>query len=385
MARRGENIYHRKDGRWEGRYIKGRKPNGQPRFGSVYGHSYNEVKKRLIPLKAAYCAQASSVRSTMPFRDFLLTRLAEQRVSQIKASSYDSYFRIVHNHILPALGDYPMHRVTQQLVRKFLCELHSSGLADGTVRNIYRYLCSAVKSAVKSGAMAHDICADITLPKAKGKDIHALSLTEQQHLERTVMKTLRESKSRQGVEVMLALYTGMRVGEICALRWADVDFDSGVIRVSHTLQRLTLHGGDAKTAVRLGTPKSDSSQRKIPMSAQLTGLLRDLSAGATSEFVVAGRGEFVEPRVVQYRFERMLERARLPHVGFHALRHSFATRCMELNVDVTTISKLLGHSSVKLTLDIYTDSLLEQRRAAIRKLDSLTPAAFGIPDCNACL
>ncbi|MCL2463314.1 MAG: tyrosine-type recombinase/integrase, partial [Defluviitaleaceae bacterium] len=104
---------------------------------------------------------------------------------------------------------------------------------------------------------------------------------------------------------------------------------------------------------------------------RLSRLLLDLRRGTAGEFVVTGRQGFAEPRVVQYRFERLLEQARLPHMGFHATRHSFATRCLELGVDVATISRLLGHSSAKMTLDVYTDSLPEQRRAAMRKLDAL--------------
>ena len=372
MARRGENIYHRKDGRWEGRYIKGRKPDGKPQFGYVYGYSYGDVKKLLLPLKAACCEMHLEVKCTKPFRDYLLMNLAEKRTSRIKASSYDSYYRVVHNHIIPALGAYPMHRLTAQHMRQFLSDLHACGLSGGTVRNIFRYLYNVIKSAVRSGAIAADICEGIALPKSKPKAVRALSLAEQQRLEREAYALLQNNGP--GVEVILALYTGMRVGEICALRWEDVDFESNTIHVNHTLQRLNLHGKDAKTAVKLGTPKSDSSLREIPMSVQLSRLLRHMHRSARGEYVIAGRQGFTEPRVVQYRFEQMLKRAQLPHVGFHALRHSFATRCMELNVDVATISKLLGHSSAKLTLDIYTDSMMEHRRAAVCKLDGLAAA-----------
>ena len=373
MARRGENIYHRKDGRWEGRYIKGRKPDGKPRFGSVYGSSYGEVKNKLLPLKAAYCVKSPEARCTKPFRDYLLGHLAEKRNGRIKASSYDSYFRIVHNHLLPGLGSYPMHRLTDQIVQEFLSNLHNRGLSNGTIRNIFRYLSNVTKAAVKSGTMARDVCADVTLPKPKQAQARALSRTDQQNLERAASFAVRESDYKRGVEVMIALDTGMRVGEISALRWDDVDFGNEVIHVRHTLQRVSAHGKGAKTAVRLGSPKTGSSERVIPMNARLSRLLRELRVRAKGEFVVPGsrRTEFMEPRVMQYHFERILEQARLPHTGFHTLRHSFATRCMELGVDVATISKLLGHASVKMTADTYTHSMMEQRRVAVRKLDGL--------------
>ena len=374
MPKRGENIYHRKDGRWEGRYITGRKPDGKPRFGYVYGHSYGEVKKLLMPLKTACCEMRLESRNTKPFRDYLLMNLAEKRASRIKASSYDSYYRTVHNHILPALGAYPMHRLTAQQVQKFLLDMHDSGLSDSTIRNVFRYLSNVIRAAAKSGAMAQDICEGITPPKLSPKAVHALSLAEQQCLEREALAVLKKSGNKYGIEVILALHTGMRIGEICALRWKDVDFDSGMIHVNHTLQRLNLHGQGAKTVVKIGSPKSASSLRKIPMNAQLSTLLLVQQHGAKGEFVVPGRQTYTEPRAMQYRFEQMLKRAQLPRVGFHTLRHSFATRCMELNVDVVTVSKLLGHSSAKLTLDIYADSLMEQRRAAVCKLGNLTIA-----------
>jgi len=379
MAKRGENIYHRKDGRWEGRYIKGRKPDGKPRFGSVYGRSYGEVKKRLLPLKAAYYETGPETRNTKPFREYLLTNLAQKRTGCIKASSYDSYYRIVHNHIMPGLGNHLMHRLTQQYVEQFLVDLRNAGLSDGTVLNIFRYLAGVTRQAAKSGAMAKDVCAEILLPKPKRKKVSALSRAQQKSLEDAAMAAIRRSGGNQGVDVMIALYTGMRVGEICALRWSDVDFDSGIIHVRQTLQRLSLHDQDiktnTKTAIMVDAPKSESSLRAIPMGALLLSLMLDCRRSVHGNYVVAGHHGAAEPRTLQYRLERMLEQAQLPHVGYHALRHSFATRCVELNVDIATISKLLGHASIKLTADTYVDSFMEQRFAAAHKLDGLAIAA----------
>ena len=379
MARRGENIYHRRDGRWEGRYIKGRKPDGKPRFGSVYGPSYGEVKKQLLLLKAAYCERRLEARNTKPFREYLLTHLAQKCASRLKASSYDTYYRIVHKHLVPALGGIPMHQLTEQHAQQFLAGLRSDGLSDGTISNIFRYLSDVTKTATQSGAMARDICIEISLPKPKHKKVSALSRTQQKTVEDAAVAAMRKSGFRFGLDVMIALYTGMRVGEICALRWEDIDFDVGVIHVNHTLQRLSLYDHGTKKATRtsvvMGTPKSESSARDIPTNALLLRLLRAKRQSAKGEYVIEGRQGYVEPRVLQYRFEKLLERARLPHMGFHAMRHSFATRCMECNVDIATISKLLGHASVKQTADTYIDSLWEQRFAAVCKFDGLALAA----------
>jgi len=379
MARRGENIYHRKDGRWEGRYIKGRKPDGKPCFGSVYGPSYTEVKKRLMPLKAACCKMSLEARNTKPFGEYLLTHLAQKRASRIKASSYDSYYRIVHNHILLGLGKYPMHQLTQQHVERFLADLRAAGLSDGTILNIHRFLAGVTKQAAQSGAMAKDICVGISLAKPKRKKVSALSRAQQKIVEGAAMAALQKTGHSDGLDMMIALYTGMRVGEICALRWDDIDLDRGVIHVGHTLQRLNLYDQGTKkntrTALVTGAPKSDASLRDIPINAMLLRLLRSVRQRARGDHVIEGRRGPVEPRVLQYRFEKLLERARLPHVGYHALRHSFATRCAEQGVDAATIGELLGHSSSKTAEEVYIHSLMEQRFKAVYMLDSLALAA----------
>jgi integrase len=253
------------------------------------------------------------------------------------------------------------------MVQQFLLGLQERGLSDGTVLNIFRYLSGVVKQAVKAGAMAQDICAEVQPPRPKPKAARALSRAEQKQLERAVMG----KDTAQGIEVLLALYAGLRVGEISGLRWEDIDFDNGLIHVNRTLQRINPHEKGRKTAIHIGSPKSEASERVVPMGGRLSELLlkqRDLSKGP---YVISARKEFAEPRVVQYRFAQALKRAQLSPVGFHALRHSFATRCLEEQVDIVSISKLLGHSSVKLTSDTYTHSLLELRRAAVQKLDKL--------------
>jgi integrase len=381
MARRGENIYHRKDGRWEGRYIRGRKPDGKPCFGSVYGRTYGEVKKRLMPLKAAYSEGSREARNTRPFREYLLAHLAQKRASRIKDSSYDSYHRIVHNHLLLGLGKYPMDQLTRQHVERFLEDLRKTGQSDGSVLNIFRYLAGTTRQAAQSGAMVKDVCVEITLPKPKRKKVKALTRTQQSAVESAAMAAMQSSDFLDSLDILISLNAGLRLGEICALRWEDdVDLETGIIHINRTLQRLNLYGRDvgrcAKTAIVTDAPKSEASRRDVPANALLLRLLQARRKYAKSEYVIEGcRGQPVEPRVLQYRFEKLLKRARLPHVGYHALRHSFATRCAELHVDTATISGLLGHSSIRTTEETYIHSLMEQRFNAVYRLDALALAA----------
>lgn len=375
MARKGENIYRRQDGRWEGRYIKSRKPNGKACFGSVYGKTYGEVKKILMPLKAMYSESGRESVNTRPFREYLAAHLAKKR-NTVKASSYDSYHRM-NNHILLGLGAVPMHQLTQQHAEDFLDSLRRSGLSDGTVLNIFRYLAGVTKKAAQSGAMAKDACAGISLPKPKRKKVNALQRVQQKAVEGAAAAAMENSEFLLGLDVAIALNTGMRLGEICALKWDDLDLGNRVIHVNRTLQRLNLYGQEknSKTAIVTDAPKSEASRRDIPINAGLLELLRARRPHAKGPFVIEGRRGHVEPRVLQYRFEKLLERASLPHMGYHALRHSFATRCAELHVNTVTISRLLGHSSSRITEETYIDTLMEQRFAAVHRLDELALAA----------
>ena len=365
MPRKGENISKRKDNRWEGRYIIGRRADGRAIYRSVYGKSYSEVREKLLSLKME--AKKAPVEGHFPgtFGEYAALWLVEKTRS-IKPSTQDHYLRCLQNHILPVLGERPMQRLCPQDVSGFRAVLDEKGLGSGTMRNILRLLAALTKRAALTGAIECDACLDMELPKPPPRKAEVLTLAEQKRLERTAMQ------SENGFAVVLALYTGLRIGELCALRWEDVDLDARALTVNKTVQRLRSqeeHG--ALTAINIGAPKSASACRIISLPDCLLAQLCRLKAQSKSDYVISCRSGLAEPRVVQYRFERLLQLAALRHVNFHALRHTYATRCMELGMDVTTLSKLLGHSSVKMTLDIYTDSLMEHRTQAVKLLDKI--------------
>lgn len=164
----------------------------------------------------------------------------------------------------------------------------------------------------------------------------------------------------------------MRIGEICALKWEDIDFDSSIIHVKRTKQRICLPDDSGnKTQIIETAPKTPNSNRFIPISLKLKKSLLMWKNESQSPFVIANGDHAIEPRTVSYRFEQMKQQFGLRDVSFHSLRHTFATRCVELGVNIAAISSLLGHSSIKLTLDTYTSSFLEENRIAIKKLDEL--------------
>lgn len=366
MARKGENIYKRKDNRWEGRYIKGRRPNSRILYGYVYGRTYGEVRAKLLPLKYMYREISSrSVGFDGTVTDWAACCMEEIVRSDIKQSTYAYYNGILQNHILPCLGGRKLGSLTGKDIQSFVDHLSGSGLGPGTVHGVFGLLNRFLNKAVKKGALLVDPCGDVSLPKKAKPEINALTAAEQKKLEQAALE------DQHGIPVILALYTGMRIGEISALKWEDVDLEAGIIHVRRTAQRIACPNGNRKTKVVFGTPKSERSDRLIPLPDQIRAILSDAKEQSGNEYIISGRGSFAEPRVIRHRYYRILKKAGIRHIHFHALRHTFATRCMELHFDVTTLSRLLGHSSVKMTLDIYTDSLLEHKILSMHMLDKL--------------
>lgn len=370
MSKKGENIYKRKDGRWEGRYIKGKHPNGKPVYGYVYGYKFKEVRDKILPLKSYYLSQDTiHIKFWGTLRDWTLCWMHETVQSRIKPSTYANYYGMLENHILPALGDKKLASITQADVQQFITLLEQKRLRVNAIRNICGMLNRVMKAALKKNALFANPCQEIEFPAKEKTPVRALSLSDQRKLE------LAASKDKNGIAVFMALYTGMRIGEISALRWDDIDLESGKLYVSRTVQRISnLDNGitsAAKTKLYVGEPKSASGKRIIPLTPKLSALLREEKEKSRSFYVVSSYGNFTEPRTIRYRYEKILKVAGIEHLHFHGLRHTFSTRCIEKNMDVAALSRILGHSSIKMTLDTYVDSMYEQQYSSIHKLDGL--------------
>ena len=251
----------------------------------------------------------------------------------------------------------------------FVDNLIWTKLGAGAIRGVFGLLNRLLKMAAERGILFVNPCKGVRLPKSIIPNIEALTGTDQKKLEQIALH------DKYGISVLLALYTGMRIGEICALKWADIDLETGILRVRQTMQRIACRNGNRKTKIVFDTPKSEKSNRLIPLPSQLQAILSERYTHSESEYVVSCRSGFTEPRAVRYRYYQILKKARIKRIHFHALRHTFATRCMELRFDVTTLSRLLGHSSIKMTLDIYTDSLLEHKIVSMHMLDRIFPVA----------
>lgn len=369
MSRQGENIRLRRDGRWEAR-VKSFDEFGNATLKSIYGRSYQQVKERTL-LYLRDPADFLRLKGGIPFETVLIKWLDDNSV-RLKGGTISKYRQLISGQIVPSLGKMAVEDITAVIINQFLREKLTNGRADGkgglspsTVKTIMDIVLAARRYASENG-LCEPLAGKVFRPAIQSKEARVLDMGEQRKLE----AFLKEEPCRVKVGICLALHAGLRLGEICALSWNDVDFAEKVIHIRHTVARVMNSKGD-KTCYVLDSPKTKSSKRDIPMTDYLFTMLSESLRDARSPFVVsAGREEFLNPRSLESMFIRVLRKASLPRYNFHALRHTFATRCVEAGVDVKTLSEILGHSSVKITLDIYVHSSMELKRLQLEKLYS---------------
>ena len=287
----------------------------------------------------------------------------------VKPSSYQTYANIMNRRILPTLGSLRLCAVTPGVLHDFVESMQSSGLSDSTIKSTYRLLSSAMRYAFEEGLIQKNPCKKIRIPSSEKKEQRVLTRNEQNIIR-------KNATTHDDLPALLSLYTGMRLGEVCALKWSDFDWENQTVTVKRTVQRVSrrtdgnqnIENGN-KTQLLTGTPKSSRSHRVIPIPAFVLEHLKQLMLLTESVFVF-GVNSAAEPRTVQRRFGRLMNRLGIYGVHFHTMRHTFATRLLELGADVKTVSVLLGHSSSKTTLDIYAHSLIEQQRIVMNLLST---------------
>lgn len=371
MSKRGENIHKRKDGRWEGRFEKGRKPNGAIIYGSVYGKTYREVKEKLtLAAKGAEVPLLPKNR-VLYFKEVLLLWMEHNRI-HYKGATAKKNQDLIDTHINPALGDVKITKITATMINSFAMKKMQNGRLDGEgglsaayVRNMMLIISSAMKYAADE-QMCLPLKTDIFMPVVPKKDLPILSLTDQKKLENHLLLGIDPTR----IGVLLSLYTGLRIGEVCALSWEDIDFENNIIHVRHTVSRVknTNTSSSAKSVLIIDEPKTESSTRDIPIASILQPVLKQIIANASSKYVISEASDFLSPRTLEYRYHRLLDASGVESINFHALRHTFATRCVEAGMDIKTLSEILGHSDPSITLKIYVHSSIERKRNQLEKL-----------------
>lgn len=359
MARRGENIYNRKDGRWEGRYKAGYDVNGKAKYRSVYAKSYQAVKEKLMSLKSSPVKHEYS--GCLTVKELLEEWMSAVKL-KVKISTYANYRMKADKHILPAFGGIRYEKLTTKMLHSFIEEKMKLGLSAKYVSDIV----IVFKSMAKYTAITHNFqnpLANVILPKAEKKELNLLTESQQQQLCRTLM----EENSKTSLCVLLSMYTGLRVGEVCALKWSDIDLKKSILTVNRTVQRIKTINSACATTISIGKPKSRSSIRQIPLPKFLSDIMHYFHQRNDS-YVLSGSERIIEPRTMQYRFKSILKKANLPSINYHAIRHMFATNCVKAGFDVKTLSELLGHCSVETTLNRYVHSSMERKAECMRLL-----------------
>jgi integrase len=285
-----------------------------------------------------------------------------------RRSTYVSYGGYINNHIKRLIGGAPLSELKPVVVQEFAHRLVDEGrLSARTIGIVVTMLSGALNYAEDYELIVKNPCKRIRLPKIEEKEVEVFTRDEQNRIENEILR----SEDRRYYGVLLALYTGMRIGELCALRWENVDFERKCISVKRSLNRVSERdGGGKKTVMAEREPKTKKSKRVIHLPDFIVRILREIKAERKGEYVVSMKdGRFVQPRTMQILHRKLLERAGVPYRSFHALRHTFATRAAELNTDPKTVSETLGHSNTQITLNRYTHSLLEQKQIMTRRFD----------------
>ena len=302
----------------------------------------------------------------MSFHEVVALWKADKR-KWVKPSTYALYVQIINKHIIPFFGALPAERLSEQMVQGFADGLLSQGLSLSSIRGALTVLKMILRYGEKLRAWPR-VVYEVHLPsmETRGGSIPVLSSSDQRRL----LNYLNDNFSFRNLGILICMYGGLRIGEVCALQWRDLDVLTGEIRVTKTVQRIWLSdGGEKLYALSLGRPKTASSSRSVPMCQALMRLIRPLRRVTADDYYVVSNGAApLEPRYYRDYFRKVLAGLGIPPTRFHALRHSFATRCIESKCDYKTVSVILGHSSLSTTMDLYVHPGREEKKRCIERM-----------------
>lgn len=370
MPRCGTNIRKRADGRWEGRY-KYLQSNHSCKYKSVYGKTCREVKEKLEMI-AAQKSQFIFEDKTYNLKhkeelenfDSMALKWLESVKEVRKYSTYIKYRSIYEKHIKDRIGTIYVHDISFNLVNEKIFKRDKETICS---QNLSYSITAVINQILKYAAENYE-CPAIQLTNkfanSKVKKIEIINRTEQAALIRYLYKETDASKAG----ILLCIFTGLRLGEICSLKWDDIDFEQMIIHVRRTVQRVSIDGNENRTSLIITEPKSIFSIREIPISKGTIHLLNKIKHN--EEYVIGGKKP-LEPRTYQNRFKKYLKETAIKEYNFHALRHTFATNCIDHDMDVKTLSEILGHANVQITLNKYVHPTMDTKRRQLAVLDSV--------------
>ena len=359
----------RKDGRWEGRIVVGYNEKSLPITKCVTAKTKTECSTKLEALKEQYGRSSDRIKADMPFGDWIDFWYQTYCRHTLRITTRTDYENRIYNHIIPEIGKIPLNRLSQSDLQQFYAKektdgrkLHAKtygkGLSDRTIRGIHANCRTALQRAVQEDLIRINPAVGCKLPPKKAKEMQVLTPPE-------ITRFLIQAREEGYYELfLLELTTGMRRGEILALKWRDLNLKTGELHISR--QVLKVNG-----KVLISTPKTKSSNRMILLPPEMLELLAELKTRTDSEWIFPSPLDLTQPRhpsAVYHRFQKILERANCKRVRFHDLRHTFATMALENGMDIKTLSAMIGHVSAETTLNIYshiTDTMQQQAAARI--------------------
>ena len=374
MPRKGENIYHRKDGRWEGRYAVAKDSTGKIKYVYVYGKTYKDVKEKLFQKKVDFKKKSDQ---SCPHEDMLFSAIADEwlssKKSQIKISSYVKYKNLLENYIQPQFKKKHVAEIDIDFLEMFCLELTERGgkkglgLSSKTITDILSVIRSIMQYAGRK--KLNPICDGTGITVIKKENKRPVTLSQQE--QNVLCKYLQENPTSINLGILFSLFTGLRIGEICALKWSDISFAENTVYVSQTMQRIQIDGhSEKKTEIIITSPKSSCSIRKIPLPDDLIKLINQYPP-QSGFFLTCKEQLFIEPRSLNNHFKKILTTCNLPNINYHVLRHTFATRCIEVGFDIKSLSEILGHASVTITMNRYVHPSMNLKKDNMNRLNSL--------------
>lgn len=374
MSRKGENIYKRKDGRWEGRYCKTRNENGKIKYGYVYARTYTDVKNKLERVKKNYFVFHEKNGTEIiihTFSDVAREWLCYKK-PLLKEASLSKYTNIINLHLLPFFRDQDIHNITLEQMESFYNGLlmtktvKGTALAPKTTLDILSVMKAILLYATTKKYM--NILPVLRYEyRAVPKKLVVLSGRNQKILSTYLCLNL----TYRNLGLLICMYTGIRLGEACALSWEDISLTEGYIYIHKTMQRIQKEHNGKKTMIIITEPKTQSSIRTIPLPQQLIQLIKSSKLPMQGYLLTGSYEKYIEPRSYQYHFKKILQQCKIPQTNFHTLRHTFATRCVELGFDIKTLSEILGHSNINITLNRYVHPSFDLKKQNMNKINKL--------------
>ncbi|MDY5230226.1 MAG: tyrosine-type recombinase/integrase [Eubacteriales bacterium] len=383
MSKRGNgegSVCRRPDGRWQGSITIGRDDRGRLIRKYFYGKTRKETSEKLNRAIEELRDNRFINKSDNPtVEQWCHEWLWSYKRNSVKQKTFDQYETILRTHIIPDIGDIRLADLKTMHIQRIINKMHDSGLSHRTIEVMKIVMHAALKQAQRNKLVSENVCENVVLPRKQPKHIRVLNEDEQTKL----IAALKDNYIGRGL--LFALYTGMRRGEVLALKWSDYDKNEKTISITKALSRVrTYNKNGNKTMLTVTTPKTDTSIRTVPLIDKAVELLAEHKRKQERYMELVGdyytdndlifsssRGDYLDPGNFNRKLNKTVKKIGIPRISPHVLRHSFATRGLEAEVSLKAMQELLGHSSITVTGDIYTHILKEQKRKEISKLNDV--------------